>query len=131
MVQRFEGHAGGERTVADDGHRTAVFPPLGGRDGHPQRGADRSARMADTESVVFAFGPCRKRCQALGLLDGMQPPAAAGEDLVRVGLVSHIPYQPVERRIEYVVERDGQLYRAEAGGEVTAARAHALDQELA
>jgi hypothetical protein len=46
---------------------------------------------------------------------------AAGQDLVRIGLVAHIPDDAVVRRIEDVVQRDGEFHHAEARAEVPAA----------
>jgi hypothetical protein len=40
--------------------------------------------------------------------------AAAGQDLVRIGLVADIPDQPVARRVEDMVQRDGELDHAES-----------------
>ena len=103
---------------------------LGG-DRHAERGADRGARMADAERVVFALGARRKRREAATLLDGVELIATAGEHLVRIGLVADVPDQAVARRIEHVVQRDGEFDRAEAGGEVAAARRDAADQVVA
>ena len=56
--------------------------------------------------------------EAARLLDGVQPVAAAGQHLVRIGLVADVPDQAVIGRIEHVMQRDGQLDRAQAGGEM-------------
>ena len=45
---------------------------------------------------------------------------AAGEDLVRVGLVADVPDELVARGLEDAVEGDRQLHRAEVGPEVGA-----------
>ena len=87
--------------------------------------------MADAEGVVFALGAQREGRQAAVLLDGVQLFAPAREYLVRVGLVADIPDQAVVRGVVDVVQRNGQFDRAEAGGEVAAAGADGLDQELA
>ena len=102
-----------------------------GRDRHAQRGADRGAGVADAEGVVLALGAGRKGCQAARLLDGVQPVAPTGQHLVRIGLVSHVPHQPVLGRVEDIVQRDSQLHRAQAGGEVAATGTDGLNQELA
>jgi hypothetical protein len=46
--------------------------------------------------------------------------AAAGQDLVGVGLVADVPDQPVVRRVEDVMQGDGQFDRAEVGRQVAA-----------
>ena len=55
-----------------------------------------------------------KRREAALLLDGVELVAAAGEHLVRIGLVADVPDEAVARRVEDVVQRDGELDRAEA-----------------
>src|SRR5262245_22502697 len=45
--------------------------------------------------------------------------------------MSHVPDERIARRVEHVMERDGQLNRAEAGCKVTATRGHRADQERA
>ena len=57
--------------------------------------------------------------------------AAAGEDLVRVGLVADVPEDLVARRVEQRVQRDGQLAGAEVGAEVAADLADRVDDVLA
>ena len=81
--------------------------------------------MADAEGVVFAFGARRERCEPAALLDGVELVAPAGEHLVRIGLVTDVPHQPVARRLEDVVQRHRELDRTEARGEMSAARGDA------
>ena len=44
--------------------------------------------------------------------------AAAGEDLVRIGLVADVPHDAVARRVEHVVQRQGQFHCTEVGSEM-------------
>ena len=87
--------------------------------------------MTDAEGVVLALGARRKWRQAPRLLDGMQAVAPPREYLVRVGLMAHIPDQPVVRRVEHKMEGDRQLHRPQARGEMAATGADGMDQELA
>ena len=57
--------------------------------------------------------------------------AAAGEDLVRVGLVADVPEDLVARRVQQRVQRDRELARAEVGAEVAADLADRVDDVLA
>src|SRR6185295_5277889 len=102
-----------------------------GGHGHAECRTDRGAGVSDAEGVVFALGARRKWCQAAALLDGVEPVAPAGQHLVRVGLVPDVPDQPVVGRVEYVVERHGELDRAEPRREVAAARGDAAYQVFA
>ena len=65
--------------------------------------------MRRAEGVVFALRALGEARQAVRLAQGADPVAAAGEDLVRVGLVAHVPDQPVARRVEHVMQRHRQL----------------------
>ena len=60
-----------------------------------------------------------------------EPVAAAGQDLVRVGLVADVPEDLVARRVEQAVQRDRQLAGAEVGAEVAADLADRVDDQLA
>ncbi|VTQ58091.1 Uncharacterised protein [Stenotrophomonas maltophilia] len=126
--QRFEGHAGGHRTVTDHRHDLAVVAFGLASDGHAERGRDRGRRMADAEGVVLALFTLRERCHAVLLLDGVDLVAATGQDLVWVGLVTDVPDQLVLRGLVQVVQGHGEFDHAQTGGEVAAALAHRLDE---
>ena len=87
--------------------------------------------MADAEGVVLALRPRREGREAVGLLDGVQAIAAPRQHLVRVGLMADVPDQPVMRRVVDIMQRDGELHRAQAGREMAATGADGVDQELA
>jgi len=63
----------------------------------------------------------------LPLAQGADAIAAAGEDLVRVALVTDIEDQPVIRRVEDIVDGSGQLDNAEACTQVAAGFRHGRD----
>ena len=69
--------------------------------------------------------------QALVLADRLQLVAAAGQDLVGVGLVADVPEDLVVRGVEQRVQRDGDLARAEVGAEVAADLPDGVDDVLA
>src|SRR4029077_5475610 len=93
--------------------------------------ADRGARVTHAEGVVFALGAAWEGRESAVLLDGVQPIPTPGEYLVGVGLMADVPDEPVARGVEDVVQSDRQLHGAEAGGEMPAAGADALDEKLA
>jgi hypothetical protein len=72
-----------------------------------------------------------ERREALVLADRGELVAAAGEDLVRVGLVADVPEDLVARRVEQAVERDRELAGAEVRAEVAADLADRVDDQLA
>ena len=74
--------------------------------------------MRGPERVIFAFGALGETGQASALAQGPDPVAPAGEDLVWIGLVPHIPDQPVPRSIEHMMQRDRQFHDPEASPKV-------------
>jgi hypothetical protein len=55
--------------------------------------------------------------------------AAAGQGLVRIGLVADVPHQAVGRRVEHVVQGDGQFDRAEVGRQMAAGLRHRFERK--
>ncbi len=83
--------------------------------------------MAGAHDVVLGLGNRAERGQALVLADRRQLLAAAGEDLVRVGLVADVPEHLVAGGVEQAVQGDGELAGAEVGAEVAADLADRVD----
>ena len=129
MVQGLEGHACGHGAIADHGNALAPGVLHAGGNGHAQGGTDRRAGVAHAKGVVFTFGPFREAGQASLAADAAHLLAAAGQDLVGVGLVAHIPYQPVFRRVEYKMQCQGQFQNPQAGAEMPTGLAHRPEQE--
>ena len=86
--------------------------------------------MTRAERVVLALGAFAEAGQAAGLTQGADAVAAAGEDLVGVGLVANIPNQLVGRRVEHMMERDGELDHAKARAEMAAGHRDGCNQLL-
>ena len=131
VVQGLKGHARTHGAVADDGHGFAVFTLELRAQGHAQRRRNRGGGVRGTEGVVLAFVAARKSRQAAQLAQGVEALAPAGEDLVRIGLVAHVPHQTVFWRVVDGMQGDGELHRAQVAREVAAGFAHRLQQELA
>ena len=129
VVECLERHAGGQRTVSDDGYRAPVFPLDFGRQRHAQRSRDGGAGVCGAERVVVALAALRETAQAAQLPQGVHAFAPAGQYLVRIGLVAHVPYQPVVRGIEHIVQRHREFHRAEVGAQVAAGLGHAGQQK--
>ena len=87
--------------------------------------------MRRSEGVVLGLRALRKARQPLPHAQLVHAIASAGQYLVPIGLMPHIPHQPVVRRVKNIVQRNGQLHRAEVGRQVAAGLAHRLDQKLA
>ena len=87
--------------------------------------------MTGAHDVVLRLGDRAERRQAPVAADRRKLVAAAGEDLVRIGLMTDVPEDLVARRVEQRVQRDGQLARAEVGAEMPADLPHRRDDVLA
>ncbi len=83
--------------------------------------------MGRAERVVFAFRALGEAGQAAALAQRPDAVAAAGDDLVRIGLVAHVPDQAVARRVENIVQGDGELDHAQSRPEVTARFGDGID----
>ena len=84
--------------------------------------------MPGAEGIVFAFAALGEAGEAAGLAQRADPAATARENLVRIGLMADVPDQPVARRVEHVVQRDGQLHDPEARAEMAAGDRHRADR---
>ena len=83
--------------------------------------------MRGAERIVFALGALGETGKAAALAQRADAVAAAGEDLVRIGLMADVPDQPVGRRIENIMQRDRELDHAEAGAEMAAGDGDSVD----
>ena len=127
IVHRLIGHAGRHGAIADDGDDIARFALQIAGDGHAQAGGNRGGGMAGPERVVFAFGAAGEAGEAVLLAQGADAVAAAGQDLMRIGLVADIPDDAVMRGIEDGVQRHGQLDDAEPGAQMAAGDRDGID----
>jgi len=87
--------------------------------------------MRGAERIVVALGALGEAGEAATGAQRADAVAAAGQDLVRVGLVADVPDQAVARRVEDVVDRGGEFHDAEAGAEVAAGHRNGVDGFLA
>jgi hypothetical protein len=90
-----------------------------------------SYSMSGAERVVFALGALGEARQPAAHAQRADAVAPAGEDLVRIGLMADVPDQPVARRVEHVVQRNGQLDHAEPGAQVPAGDGNGRNRLLA
>ena len=84
--------------------------------------------MGGAERVVFALRALGEAGESPALAQRVDAIAPTGEDLVRIGLMADVPDQPVARRVEDVVQRDGELDHAEPGAEVAAGDRNGADR---
>ncbi len=75
--------------------------------------------MTGRERIIFALVRIRKTTQTAKLAVGVETVGTACYQLVTIGLMTNIPYNPVIGRIEYVMKSHCKLHRTHTGGEVT------------
>ncbi len=123
-------HARAHRAVADDRDHIALAAQQLARHRHAEAGGNRGRAVRGAERVVFRFRALGETAEAATLADGADAVAPAGHDLVRIGLMTDIPDQPVVRRVEYVVNRDSQFDHAETRAEMAAGHGNRIDRLL-
>src|SRR5688572_25788277 len=84
--------------------------------------------MAGSEGIVLALIPAQEARHAALLAEGWEAVLAAGEHLVRIGLMPDVPDNLVLRGVEDVVQRDRELDGAQAGTEVSTGPGDRVDQ---
>ncbi len=83
--------------------------------------------MGRAEGVVFALRPAGEAGEASALAQRLDAAAPAGQDLVRIGLVPDVPDHPVGRRVEHVVQGDGQLDHPQPRAQMAPGDRHGVD----
>ncbi len=132
LRDRLERDAAGHRAVADDRHDVAVLAVAAAhRLLDADRVADRGRGVAGAHDVVLGLEDRAERREPLVLADRRQLVAAAGQDLVRVGLVADVPEDLVARGVEQRMQRDRDLDRAEVRAEVPADLTDGVDDVVA
>src|SRR5437660_10568555 len=76
--------------------------------------------MRRAERVVFALGAFGEAGKSAALPQCPDAIASSGEDLVRIGLMYHVPDQTVFGSVVDVMQRDRQLDNAKSGAEMPA-----------
>ena len=87
--------------------------------------------MTRAERVELALGPLEKSGDPVLLPQGFHARIAPREELVRVPLMPDVPDQLVARRLEGIVERDGQLHDTQPRTDVPARARADVDHALA
>ena len=87
--------------------------------------------MRGAKGVVHAFFSSGKTAQAPFLTQRAHQRVAAGQYFVGVGLVAHIPDQPVFGGVEHIVQGNGQFHRPQIGTEMPSGLRHGLHQAIA
>src|SRR6266852_5281094 len=84
--------------------------------------------MTDAEGVVFTLVTRRKGRQPIFKLDSSQLFSPAGQHLVWIRLVSHIPKKAIIRSLINIVQGDGKFHRTESRGKVPSLLTYRVDK---
>src|SRR5262245_45124395 len=84
--------------------------------------------MRRAECVILAFGAFGEAREATALAERSDAIASPGQDFVRIRLMTDVPDQTVLRRVEHVMQRNGELHHAKAGAEMTPGDRHGADR---
>ncbi len=131
VVHGLVGHARAHGAVADHGDDLVVLALLIARRAKAQRGGYGGGRVCGAEGIVLALGALGETRQAPALAQGANAVAPAGENLVRIGLMAHVPDHDVLGRLEHMVQGDGQFDNAQTRAQVAAGGGHCVDHLLA
>ena len=131
LVQPLVREPARERAVSDHrDHRVLLASEIArAREAEPR--GDRRGRVRGAEGVVGTLDAPREAREAGFLAERVERVVPSREDLVAVRLMPDVPDHDVARGVEGVVEREGELDRAEARGEVSAGLRNHLDDALA
>jgi hypothetical protein len=83
--------------------------------------------MRRAKGVVFALATLGKARQAARLAQGADAVAPPGQDLVRIGLMPHIPDHLVSRGFEHIMQRHGQFDHAQTRTQMPARLPDSMD----
>src|SRR6478672_844677 len=83
--------------------------------------------MRRAESVVDALRALGETGEAPRLAQRLHARSASGQNLVRIGLVANVPDELVGRRVEYAMQRYGELHDTQPGSQMTAGEGHDID----
>ena len=86
--------------------------------------------MAGVEDVVLRFLALAESGDAVVLADRVEAIATSGDQFVRIALMPGVENELVARRVEYVVQGQGQLDDAQVAAEVAADRRDHFDDAL-
>ncbi len=87
--------------------------------------------MTAIEHVVRRFAPAREATDPVERAERRKSRQTAGQELVRVGLVTRVPDDPVARRLEQPMEGDRELDHAQRRAEVAARLGDRADDRVA
>ena len=131
VVEGLEREPRQQRRVADDDRDPFERVPQVAGGGEALGDREAGAGVPAVEHVVGRLGAPREAPNPVDLAQRVEALEPARQQLVRVRLVTRVPHDPVARRLEEAVEREGDLDDAQRGAEVAAGDGDGPDDRLA
>ena len=131
VVDGLQRHAAGEGAIANDGNTLEVLAALVPGQGHAEGRRNRGAGVARTEVVEGALAALQITRNTVLLTQGVEVVVATGDQLMGIGLVAHIPNDPILVEVKGVIESQGEFHHPQTWAEVATARAHHVQVTLA
>ena len=124
LIQAFQGQAGSQGTIPDDGNDFFAASGCVSRHGHAQGSGNRGAGMPDIEAVIdtlFSFG---KTAQAMKLAQTGKFFPPTGNQFMGIRLMANVPDDFIPGRFKDRMQGQGQLHNAQRTGEMTTRPGH-------
>ena len=109
VVHRLVAHAARQRAVADNRHHMIILVVQISGARQPQRHRNGRGRMTRIKQIVLALLAARKTAHAVIGAQGFELLLSAGEQLMRVNLMTDVENQLIRRAVERPVQRNRQF----------------------
>ena len=130
VVEPFKRNAAVQRAVSDHRDRLVRVRRGAERGRNTERGRNRGSGVPGHARVEFRLARMREAGASAESPQGAEEFPTPGQYLMRVGLMTDVEYERIGRDVENIMQRNGQLDRAEVGAEVAAVFADRVDDEL-
>ena len=119
-------HAGRDRhiIVVEDDDRQVPGPD------QSQCGTDRIGTVPGIEDITFALPALGESAETVQTPESVKSLSSSRQYFVRITLVSHVPDDPVLRKMKRYVERHRKFDHTEIAGKVPTGNADFADQEI-
>ena len=130
IVDRLVDHAARRGSIADDRNDRIILTCQIPRADNSESRGDRGGAVSGVKHVAAALRPLRKSGHTAQLPQRGEPLLASGQDLVRVGLMAHIPDQAVLLRVKSEMKGHRQLHHAKIRRQMSARYGQFFNQKL-
>ena len=131
VIDRLVSHTARHGAISNDSDHVVVAVEMVAGNGKAKSRRNRRRGVARPEAVVNAFVPLEEAGNASLLAQGIESVIAAGQQLVHVRLVPHVPHDLIVGCVEHVVQRKSQFNNAKARCQVTTVLCHLTNDGLA